>query len=63
MTTVIQWISHVINSVMTALCMSLSAGTSNVGDNNANFHGNKLTLKVIKSHFKGHIINRILHSK
>ena len=29
---------------------------------NTKFHGNKQTLKVIKLHIKGHIINRIFHS-
>ena len=28
---------------------------------NANFDGNKQTLQAIKSHIKGHMINRILH--
>ena len=55
-----------INNVMTTRYITLSTGTSKAMmtsvDNNANFHGDKQTLKAIKSHLKGHMINRILHS-
>ena len=46
---------------MTICYIPLLAGTSNVTTihyNNSNFDGNKQTLKAIKSHLKGHMINR-----
>ena len=49
---------------MTTCYITLSAVTSNddIRDNNANIHWNKQTLKVINSHLKGHMINRIILS-
>ena len=60
--TVIQWITECHN-VMTTHYITLLAGTSNImatHDNNAIFHWNKQTLRLLKSHFNGHMINRIL---
>ena len=55
---------HVINNVMTTNYITLSAGTSNVMGislTTMQIFRNKQTLKAVKSHLKGYMINRILH--
>ena len=55
---------HVINNVMTTYYITLSAGTNNVVTMSVTtmqfFSKIEQTLKAIKSHLKGHNINRIL---
>ena len=55
MTLLFSGYSHVINNVMTTRVISLSAGTSNVRDNNAFFVEIMSILKAIKSHLNSHM--------
>ena len=56
---------HVIDNVMTTYHITLSVGTSNVAMRSVTtmqiFLEIKQTLKPIKWHLKGHMINKILH--
>ena len=56
------FLDYIINNVMNTHYITLLAVTSNVRYNNATVHGNEQTLKAIKSHLNGHMINRVLHS-